>query len=79
MPSQNKILPSNTVGMTRNDTTKQHNCTRNIALERSTVKSVGDLTHCILNRLFHTIYSKSPISILGTAGYEIYIFLEKNG
>ena len=35
------------------------------------------LTHCILNRLSHTIYWKSPISILGTSGYEIYIFLEK--
>ena len=37
------------------------------------------LTHCILNRLSHTIYWKSPISILGTSHYEIYIFLEKNG
>ena len=37
------------------------------------------LTHCILNGLSHTIYWKSPISILGTSGYEIYIFLEKNG
>ena len=37
------------------------------------------ITHCILNRLFHIIYWKSPISILGTPGYEIYIFLEKNG
>ena len=37
------------------------------------------LTHCILNRLSHTIYWKNPISILGTPGYEIYIFLEKNG
>ena len=37
------------------------------------------LTYCILNRLSHTIYWKSPISILGTSGYEIYIFLEKNG
>ena len=35
------------------------------------------LTHCILNRLSHTIYWKSPISILGMSGYEIYIFLEK--
>ena len=40
----------------------------------------GDhLTHFILNRLYHTIYWKSPISILGTSGYEIYKFLEKNG
>ena len=37
------------------------------------------LSHCILNRLSHTIYWKSPISSLGTSGYEIYIFLEKNG
>ena len=40
---------------------------------------VTSLTHCRLNRLSHTIYWKSPISILGTYGYEIYIFLEKNG
>ena len=33
------------------------------------------LTHCILNRLSHTIYWKSPISVLGMSGYEIYIFL----
>ena len=38
-----------------------------------------NLNHWILNRLSHTIYRKSPISILGTSGYEIYIFLEKNG
>ena len=37
------------------------------------------LTHCIRNRLSHTIYWKSPISVLGKPGYEIYIFLEKNG
>ena len=37
------------------------------------------LTHSILNRRSHTIYWKTPISILGTFGYEIYIFLEKNG
>ena len=36
-------------------------------------------THCSLNRLSHTIYWKSPISILGSSGYEIYIFLKKNG
>ena len=29
----------------------------------------GKLTHCILNRLSHTIYWKCPISILGTPGY----------
>ena len=32
-----------------------------------------------LNRLPHTIYWKSPISILVTPSYEIYILLEKNG
>ena len=37
------------------------------------------LTHCRLNRISHTIYWKSPISIFGTSSYEIYIFLEKNG
>ena len=42
-------------------------------------ESMELLNHCILNRLSHTIYWKSPISILGTSGYEIYIFLEKNG
>ena len=36
------------------------------------------LTHCILNRLCHSLYWKSPVSILGMSGYEIYIFLEKN-
>ena len=35
------------------------------------------LTHCILNRLSYTIYWKSPISIIGISGYEIYTFLEK--
>ena len=40
---------------------------------------ISALTHCRLNRLSHTIYWKSPISILGRWGYEIYIFLEKNG
>ena len=35
------------------------------------------LTHCILNRLSHTIYWKSRISILGKSSFEIYIFLEK--
>ena len=37
------------------------------------------LTHCRLNSLSHTIYWKSPISILGMSSYEIYIFQEKNG
>ena len=37
------------------------------------------LTHCRLNELPHAIYWKSPISILGTSGYEILIFLEKSG
>ena len=40
---------------------------------------VSSLSHCIPNRLSQTIYLKSPISILGTSGFEIYIFLEKNG
>ena len=35
------------------------------------------LSHCLLNRLSHTIYWKSSISILGTSGYEINISLEK--
>ena len=35
------------------------------------------LTHCILNRLSRTIHWKSPISILGTPGCEIYKFLRK--
>ena len=30
------------------------------------------LTHCRWNRLSHTLYWKSQISILGTSGYEIY-------
>ena len=42
-------------------------------------QTIGVLTHCRLNRLSYTIYWKSPISILGRSGYEIYIFLEKNG
>ena len=37
------------------------------------------LTHCRLNELTHTIYWKSPVSILDRWGYEIWIFLEKNG
>ena len=37
------------------------------------------ITHFRLNRLSHTIDWKSPMSILGTSGYEIYILLEKNG
>ena len=42
------------------------------------LNGLGILTHSILNRLSHTIYWKSPISIFGTSGYEIYTFLEKN-
>ena len=42
-------------------------------------KGAPILIHCIRNRLSHTIYWKSPISILGKPSYEIYIFLEKNG
>ena len=37
------------------------------------------LNYSILNRLSLTIYWKSPIAVLGMSGYEIYIFLEKNG
>ena len=35
------------------------------------ITSTCILTHCMLNRIFHTIYWKSPFSILGTSGYEI--------
>ena len=35
------------------------------------------LPHCIRNRFSDTMYWKDPISILGTSGYEIDIFLEK--
>ena len=31
------------------------------------------LTYCILNRFSHTIYWKSPISILGASSYDLYI------
>ena len=37
------------------------------------------LTHCILNRIYHTMYWKNPISILRMSDFETYIFLEKNG
>ena len=50
-----------------------------LAYMNELLKCHASLTHCILNRLSHTIYWKSPISSLGTSGYEIYIFLEKNG
>ena len=34
------------------------------------VKKYGkEITHCSLNKLSHTIYWKSPFSILGTSGY----------
>ena len=39
--------------------------------------TVHVLIHFILNKLSHTIYWKSPISVLGMSGYEIYIFREK--
>ena len=35
------------------------------------------LTHCILNRLSHTIYWKSPISVLGMSGCEVYFLRKK--
>ena len=61
--------------------------TQNICFGRETRKSFLDspadlelcLTHCILNRLSHSICWNSPISILDTCDYEIYIFLKKNG
>ena len=37
------------------------------------------LTHGIPNRLSNIMYWKGPISVLDTSGYEICIFLEKNG
>ena len=40
---------------------------------------IHHLTHGTLNRLSHTLYWNSPILILVMSGYEIYIFLEKNG
>ena len=54
-----------------------HSCRQEKYLDKKTC--YGYLTHCILNRLSHTIYWKSPISIFGAPSYEIYIFLEKNG
>ena len=56
-----------------------------VLMVRQTLQSVFYLyilTHYRLNRLSHTIYWKTPISILGTSCYEIYIHcisLEKNG
>ena len=65
-------------------TNNQHNLDFQLILkpvQRGGINKNSGLTHCILNRLSHTIYRyrKSPISILATSGYEIYIFLEKNG
>ena len=40
-------------------------------LFKSNNKYDKQLTHCRLNELPHTIYWKSPISILGMSGYEI--------
>ena len=48
----------------------------NVAVTVSGLRAM--LTHCILNRRSHSVYWKSPNSILGTSGYEIYIFREKN-
>ena len=50
-------------------------------IDQSNTTELADLellTRCILIKFSHTIYWKSPISILDTPGYEIYIFLEKN-
>ena len=49
-----------------------------LMLEITFSLDAAHLTHCRLNRLSNTIYSKSPISILCTPGYEMYIFLEKS-
>ena len=54
-------------------------CPFSFSLWETTKNDHVSLTHCRLNRPTHTIYWKSPISILGTSIYEIYIFLEKNG
>ena len=50
-----------------------------ILVNKELVISLEKLTHCRLNRLSHTKYWKSPISILGMSSYAIFIFLEKNG
>ena len=34
------------------------------------------LIHCRLNRFSHTIYLKSPISILGISSYEVFVCVE---
>ena len=44
---------------------------------RQCIFTVLSLTHIRLNKLPHTIYWKSRISILGMSGYVIWIFLEK--
>ena len=43
------------------------------------IMTAYNLIHFRLNKLPHTIYWKSPISILSMSGYELQIFLEKNG
>ena len=45
--------------------------------KKKNISVLFGLTHFILNRLTHTIYWKSPISILGMSGYIMYLFLEK--
>ena len=42
-----------------------------VRLLRLVLAFIAHLTHCRLNRLPHTIYWKSPISILGMSVYEI--------
>ena len=81
------MSPQNPNNSLNNGSTLAHSCKK----KAKTVLSAGKvktsvfgmlmvfLSHCILNRFSHTIYWKSPISILGMSGYEIYIFLEKNG
>ena len=71
--------------ITTNDFTLNHNkslpiyfCVKRQAKKKMTLPNVlkGEqvtrvsLTHCRLNRLTHTIYWKTPVSILGTSGYQ---------
>ena len=58
--------------------TNDAQCRRGLLLHMdSLTRGFLILPHCILNRFSHTMYWKDPISILGTSGYEIVIFLEK--
>ena len=57
--------------------TKEKDELLELAMSRGKIIQVHHnlLTHSRMNRLSHTIYWKSPISILGTFGHEILIFL----